>query len=216
MKTIFWNVDTQYDFMRNDETFRGSLAITGAGEIEGNLEFLTKLAAARMKKVVNTADMHTLQSPEISVNPDFKTTFPAHCLRGTIGAAYIPATIPEAPYIIDWAAPRFDSQRVQDARNIVLYKDRFDIFHPQGAPHTLKVLEIIKPDRVIVYGVATNVCVDFAVRGLLNFHRGIEVYVPADAIKELPNLPLDEMLDAWRDAGTKLIRTNEVAKYLGE
>ena len=30
MKTIFWNVDTQYDFMRDDESFKGGLPVSGA------------------------------------------------------------------------------------------------------------------------------------------------------------------------------------------
>lgn len=214
MNTIFWNVDTQFDFMRNDESFCGALAIAGAREIEGNLEQLTRLAAAGNIKVVNTKDYHTLASREISDNPDFKKTFPPHCLRGTPGALYVPATDPENPYVIDWQDPDFDSEKAQSHRNIVLCKDEFDIFHPTGAPHTPKVLDLLQPDLVVAYGVATNVCVDYAVRGLLHFKKGIDIYVPVDAIKELLNLPLEATLDAWRDAGAKLIRTEEVGKYI--
>jgi len=213
MNVLFWNVDTQYDFMRDDSSFHGALAIADAHQIEGDLEFLTELAAKHGIKVVNTKDYHTLQSREISHDPDFKTTFPPHCLRGTLGARYIPATEPENPYTIDWKEVDFDLTKVQRHRNIVLCKDEFDIFHPSGAPHTPKVLEVLLPDRVMVYGVATNVCVDYAVCGLLNFRRGVEVYVLRDAIKELPHLPLDATLDAWRDAGVQLITTKEVLKY---
>lgn len=70
-RTIFWNVDTQYDFMKLD----GKLSIPGATEIEGNLEYLTRFAAVHGIKVVNTADYHTLNSRELSDKPDFKTTF---------------------------------------------------------------------------------------------------------------------------------------------
>lgn len=214
MKTIFWNVDTQYDFMRNDQSHRGTLAIPGAKDIEPQLGRLTRMADALGKTVVNTADYHTLRSREISENPDFRTTFPAHCLRETRGAGYVPATQPEDPYIVDWKDATFDPAQVQAHRNIILLKDEFDIFHPAGAPHTGKVLDLIQPDRVVVYGVATNVCVDYAVLGLLNFGKGIEVYVVRDAIKELPNLPLEKTLDAWRDAGAKFIETKEVGNYL--
>ncbi|MBI2668345.1 cysteine hydrolase [Candidatus Woesearchaeota archaeon] len=210
--TLFWNVDTQYDFMRDDENFRGALAIAGAREIEGNLEQLTRLAAARGIKVVNTKDYHTLVSREISTNPDFKTTFPAHCLRGTPGAAYVPATNPEDPYVIDWQDPGVDPEIVQQHRNIVLCKDEFDAFHPTGAPHTSKVLNLLQPDRAIVYGVATNVCVDYAVMGLLQ--RGVTTIVPTDAIKELPNLPLEEVFLKWKKAGAILTTTKEIGEYL--
>lgn len=210
MKTIFWNVDTQYDFMHNDDVFRGALAVPGASHIESNLEKLTDLAREKKIKVVNTADYHTLDSAEISKTPDFKTTFPPHCLRYTKGADFVPETRPNNPYAIDWGQKIFDHKEVVDRRNIVLYKDDFDIF--KGSPHTEKVLELIKPDRAIVYGVATNVCVNYAVLGLLS--RGVQVYVPTDAIKELPNLPLEQVLETWRDNGAVLIKTEELANYL--
>jgi len=207
-RTIFWNVDTQYDFMKPD----GKLSIPGATEIEGNLEYLTKFAAVQEIKVINTADYHTFDSRELSATPDFKTTFPPHCMEGTLGAEFIGATKPANPYVIDWRDQNFDPAKMQKHRNIVLYKDEFDAFHPAGAPHTEKVLNVVNPRRAIVYGVATNVCVDFAVRGLLK--RGIDVYVPLDAIKELPGLPLEKVLAAWKNEGAVLIKTIEVAKYI--
>jgi len=204
MKTIFWNVDTQYDFMTDDEIFKGALAIPGAREIEGNLARLTEYAARENIRVVNTADWHTDDSEELSDNPDFKTTFPKHCMQNTLGADFVPATAPENPYRIDWKAKYVDADEIERARNIVLYKDKFDVF--TGTPHAEKVLGIMKPKRAIVYGVATNVCVDCAVRGLLE--RKVEVYVPLDAIKELPGLPLP--YDNWKALGAKLVTTEEV------
>ncbi len=212
--TIFWNVDTQYDFMRDDEEYHGTLAIPGAQDIENNLETLTWLAEERNLKVVNTADWHTMSSREISLTPDFKSTFPPHCLQGTRGAKYMPATNPVRPYVISWTDEISNFVKFGDgirrSRNIVLYKDEFDVFDPRGGPHTDKVLEIIKPDRAIVYGVATNVCVDYAVMGLRQ--RGVEVYVPLDAIKELPGLPLP--FEKWKEAGVKMIETKNVERYL--
>ena len=207
-KTIFWNVDTQYDFMKPD----GKLSVPGATAIEGNLEYLTKIAAARGITVVNTADYHIPKSKELSDNPDFKITFPPHCMAGTEGAEFIEATKPAKPYVIDWRDTSFDPAQVQWHLNIVLYKDNFDVFNAIGAPHTEKVLNVLNPRKAIVYGVATNVCVDFAVKGLLQ--RGLQVYVPTDAIKELPGLPLEKVLESWKNGGAQLIRTAEVLKYI--
>lgn len=210
IKIIFWNVDTQYDFMRYDKSFKGALPVPNARSIEGKLKELTRLAKEHNIQVVNTADWHTMDSKEISTNPDWVKTFPAHCIINTKGAKYVPATNPKKPYIIDWRQESFDSNKVESYRNIVLYKDGVDIF--RDSPHTDKVLDIIKPDRVIVYGVATNFCVNFAILGLLE--RGIEVYIPSDAIKELPNQPLEEILNPWRKKGAVLIKTDEVHKYI--
>ena len=71
-------------------------------------------------------------------------------------------------------------------------------------------MELLNPDVAIVYGVATNVCVNDAVNGLLE--RNVKVYVPTDAIKELPNIPLP--YDLWRNHGAVLTKTKELYKIL--
>ena len=72
-KIIFWNVDTQYDFIGSDE-YKGTLVVPDSRKIESNLEKLTDYAQKNKIKVVNTADMHNPDSKEISKEPDFKTT----------------------------------------------------------------------------------------------------------------------------------------------
>lgn len=206
MKTIFWNVDTQYDFMRSD----GKLYVPGAEQIEGNLARLTKLAKVKGIKIVNTADWHNEDSEELSANPDFNQTFPEHCMQNTRGAEFIPATNPENPYRVDWAQESFDLGEVMQRRNIVLYKDKFDVF--AGTPHAEEVVRLLQPERAIIYGIATNVCVDCAVRGLLE--RKIQVYVLTDAIKELSNLPLP--YETWQGKGAVLTTTDDIYKMLGK
>ncbi|MDP3639962.1 MAG: cysteine hydrolase family protein [Nanoarchaeota archaeon] len=205
---IFWNVDTQYDFMRPD----GKLYVPGAETIEHNLERLTSLAAERNIRVINTADWHTSTSPELSDQPDFKATFPPHCLQRTKGAEYIPATRPDDPCIIFWQDQSYQEHDMLTSREIIIYKDRFDVFDKEGNPFTDVVLTILKPQRAIVYGVATNVCVDFAVKGLRQ--RGIEVYVITDAIKELPHLSLEDVLQEWEKLGVHLTTVKEVEDSL--
>lgn len=204
MKTLFWNVDTQYDFMRSDEDYKGKLAIPGARDIEVNLKLLTQYAKENNLKVVNSADWHHPESEELSDKPNFITTFPEHCMANTFGAEFVPATKPENSYVIDWRDATFKAEEVKRNRNIVLYKDKFDVF--TGTRHTNGIVDLLHPEKAVVYGVATNVCVDFAVRGLLE--RKIEVYVPTDAIKELPNIPLP--YDNWKVLGAKLVTTKDV------
>lgn len=205
MKTIFWNVDTQYDFMRDDESFKGALAIPEAKSIENNLRKLTKFAKNYGIKVINTADWHTEKSKEFSQTPNYKTTFPPHCLMNTKGAWFIPATNPEDPYVIDWQQKRFNKEDIIKRRNIVLYKDAFDIF--QGSPHTKSVLDIVEPWTAIVYGVATNVCVNFAIEGLRK--ERIRIYVPTNAIKEIPGSSLEKILSKWKKDGRITLTTTE-------
>jgi nicotinamidase/pyrazinamidase len=197
-KVIFWNVDTQYDFMRKD----GALPVPRAYEIEKDLGYLTKLAEEDRIQVVNTGDWHTLESKELSDKPNYHTTFPPHCLIGTEGAKFIPATKPKRPYIIDWRDKDFNPKRVAETRNIVLYKDAFDIF--QGSPHADRVLEIIKPDIAIVYGVAADVCVNYAIHGLLD--RGVEVYYFLDAIQGLHGTDwVSGIAEQWKKRGAEFL-----------
>ncbi len=217
-KILFWNVDTQYDFMRDDASFKGSLPVKNARAIEGNLEKLTNLAEQHNVKVVNTADWHYISDLEInSVNPDYKNTYPEHCMAETTGAKYVPATNPKNPYFVAMNDSKdLDENKILSYRNLVLHKDKFDVF--AGNIHMDKVLELLNPEKVFVYGVATNVCVNFAVQGLLK--RNYQVYVVSDAIKELPNeiaaTPLEDVLVKWQNKNewngnaAKLVTVNDV------
>ena len=67
MKTIFWNVDTQYDFMRDDSSFKGALAVPGAKSIEKNLKKLTDFARENEYQIVNTADYMTEEVMDLMI-----------------------------------------------------------------------------------------------------------------------------------------------------
>lgn len=217
-RTLFWNVDTQYDFMRSDESYAGKLPVPGARDIEHNLARLTDIAATNDLRVINTADWHTKDSREIKAGE-----FPEHCMQGTKGAEYVPATAPENPYTIAWNDDTFAAHKALQHRNIVLYKDEFDVFHPTGGPHTKAVLDLINPHQVFVYGVATNVCVNDAVLGLLKYakdrNKTIDVYVVKDAIAALPDgIPgvktKDQAYNDWTAAGARFTTTSELEKLL--
>jgi len=207
MKTIFFDVDTLYDFMRNDESFKGALPVEGAKEIESNLGNITQLAREMGIQIIYPNDWHTKDSKEFSDNPDYIDSFPPHCLQYTKGAMHIPATIPVDPYIVDWQDKLLDERELEKhGGDIVIYKDAFDVF--KGNKHTDRVLEIIKPDRAIVYGVATNKCVDYAVMGLRK--RNIDVYAVTDAMKELPGADLEKIMEKWKANKAKLIETADL------
>jgi nicotinamidase/pyrazinamidase len=208
MKTIFWNVDTQNDFMKSD----GKLSIPGAMEIAPNLEKLTQFARNSKYQIVNTADWHYKDSKELSENPDYKTTFPEHCMAETYGSEFISETKPVNPYVVDWQNEpwQYSGCKVANTQEIVMYKDAFNIF--EGNKFAETVLENLNPDRVIVYGVASDVCVDQAIKGLRA--AGKEVYVPVDVIKELNSNGLEELLSKWEFHDVKLTKTEDIVKYL--
>jgi len=205
---VFWAVDCQKDFINPD----GALYIKDAELIKPALAKLTLLAQEKNIKTINTADYHTDKSTEISEFPDFITKFPKHCMAGTKGSEFIDETDPSkfnpSEYVhINYNEPRGIPPGIIDGkRNLVILKDHFDVF--LGNPYTNFILSALRPKGIVVYGVATNVCVNFAVVGLLN--RGYSVMVVKDAIKELPNLPVEPIYEDWRKRGALFIDSDEV------
>jgi len=206
-KWLFWNVDTQIDFVYP----RGKLYVEGAEELRPKWKKLTEMAREKNINVVNTADYHFKNSPELDESPDFKSTFPEHCMANTRGADYIKETDPEDALIFDWNKEYLLTPELFDNtehRNITIRKDAFDVF--QGNPHTNAILEFLHPESVVVYGVTTNVCVDAAVKNLARKVKN--VYVVMDAIKELPDIDLP--FDAWRKLGVQMIMLKDLEKIL--
>ena len=204
---LFWNVDTQEDFIDPD----GKLYVQGAESIRAHLQKITELAKHKKIRVVNTCDYHQINALEISDNPDYITKFPPHCMAGSAGADFISETEPESPLIFDWDTELAVIAELDNPvrfRNIVIRKNAFDVF--EGNRYTDQILQILNPDKVFVYGVTTNICVDNAVVGLTE--RGIKVYVVKDAIKELPDLSLP--FDTWKEKGVKMIPFSDLESYL--
>lgn len=197
---IFWNVDTQIDFVEPN----GKLYVPGAELLKPVWRKLTLLAKEKDIKMVNTADFHYPNSEELSATPDFVNTFPKHCMADTKGADYIWETQPEVPVVYDWDKEYFTLENVHKFREIIIRKDAFDVF--AGNPYTANILSALSPKTVVVYGVTTNVCVDKAVEGLVK--RVDKVLVVEDAIKELPNIPLP--FENWKKWGVEMINFEEL------
>ena len=203
---LFWNVDTQFDFMNES----GKLYVPGSEEILPLLKRITSLAKENHIQVVNTADYHFPDGKELSDSPDFINTFPPHCMADSLGANYMNETQPEDAKVIEWdkVYSNDELKKLTSFRNLVVLKDVFDVF--EGNPNTQKLVKLLAPQKVFVYGVTTNVCVDCAVCGLAE--QSIQVFVIEDAIKELPNIPLP--FEKWDALGVKRIKFVDIATYM--
>jgi nicotinamidase/pyrazinamidase len=204
---LFWNVDTQNDFIDPS----GKLYVRGAEELRPTWAEITRLAKKHKIKVINSADSHDIHSPELDQDPDLVTTFPPHCLTGTSGAEFIKETTPENPLIFRWDT-KYDMAPlkidVPVYRNFVILKNEFDMF--AGNSITEQLIREVNPARVFVYGMTTSICVDYSVRGLVSLVK--KVYVIRDAIKELPGLPLP--FTEWKKLGVKMITSDELVSMI--
>jgi nicotinamidase/pyrazinamidase len=202
--TIFWDVDTQVDFMLPS----GSLPVPGADRLLPNLGRLTAAAREWGITIVHTADDHIAGDPEIGAAPDFVDTFPAHCLRGTPGAERMAETAP-SPDAADIPpdGEGVDLAAVAAAPEIVLRKNHFDAFsNPAAAP----LLRRLAPDRIVVYGVALEVCDRYAVEGMLALDPRFEIVVVEDAVAALDPERGTALLDNWRSRGVRVLTTDQV------
>jgi len=204
---LFWNVDTQKDFVNP----KGKLYVQGAEKLKPKWKRLTRLAKKKSIRVINSADHHFYNSAELDSSPDYIKTFPEHCMAGTDGAELIRETNPEDPVIFDWKKEYLITPEILDKekyRNFIIWKDEFDVF--SGNRWTETIINLIKPHTVVVYGVTTNVCVDYAVKGLAKKVK--KLYVVKDAIKELPNISLP--FKRWEKLGVEMIQLDELEKLL--
>jgi len=197
--TILWDVDTQFDFMLPD----GKLYVPGAEETVPAMKRLVDAARAAGIVHVASADDHELTDVEISAEPDFVTTYPPHCLRGTHGARKIPETDQEdpVPLALDPVPDRY-----LEGREFLLLKKNFDVF---TNPHTERLLERLDPDEIVVFGVATDVCDDAAIRGFLA--RGLKVRFVEDAARGLDDDRVAISTASWREQGVEFTNAEVIA-----
>lgn len=205
---IFWDVDTQYDFMRAD----GKLYVPGAEEIIPRLARLTDAAHRGGIRIAASADDHVAGHRELSDVPDFKQTFPLHCMRGTPGQAKIPETrLWNALIIEPEALSTTDlSGRIRRHRgDILFHKHWFDVF---TNPNVEPAVAEMDPGEIVLYGVALDVCNKYAIEGLLERRPRTRLHAVSDAMKPIDADAAAGLLRQWQERGVDLITTEEAVQ----
>ncbi len=190
---IFWDVDTQRDFMLPG----GALYVPGAEKLIPRLERLVNAAREGRVWLVSSADAHTLQDPEL-------TQWPPHCLKGTPGQQKIPETLTDDVVVIPNQPVTLPEDLFQH-RQVILEKQALDVF---TNPNTEALVERLGPQReYVVFGVVTEYCVRHTVLGLLQ--RGCPVAVVTDAIETLDPAAGQKALEEFTAHGARLITTEQ-------
>ena len=198
MKRILRDVDTQVDFVESG----GKLAVPDAEVAIPAMRMLVAWAQAEGITHVASADDHELTDPEISETPDFTSTYPPHCLRGTRGATKIAETAQADPVPLGLTEV---PERWFRGREFLLLKKHFDVF---TNPNAERLLALLDPEEVVVFGVATDVCDDAAIRGLLE--RGRNVTFVTDASRGLDEARTAACTASWRAAGVRFSSAAEL------
>lgn len=233
MKTVFWDVDTQNDFMNED----GRLYVTGAELIKPNLKLLTEYARENFIPVAGSVDRHfgtpeyKHREQELQRNGGL---FSDHCMDGTPGFEKIPETTLRAyrvPHNLDNSVNEFElteafqqaqvkdlifakkfannPQALQTQRKyktgIYFEKQSYDVFTNPAAEKFLKLAGITE---AVVYGVAIDYCVKAAVLGMQE--REIQTYVVEDAVKGVTDESAKLALEQMAQAGAEFLTTKQV------
>jgi nicotinamidase/pyrazinamidase len=202
-RTILWDVDTQADFMLAE----GRLYVPGAEELRPAMARLVEAAKAAGIVHVASADDHELTDQEISDEPDFEHTYPPHCLRGTPGAERVPETKQIDPLPLSEQTLPGDrlAKSIADRREILILKKHFDVF---TNPSTEALIDLLDPEEIVLFGVATDVCDDAAVLGMLRLGRRVRFV--EDAARGLDPKRVEHCLTHWREQGVAFASSDEV------
>lgn len=207
-RLVFWDVDTLYDFMKSD----GKLYVPGSEEIIPTLRQLANFAHSRGIPIVASADNHQLSDPEISSSPDWKVTFPPHCMRGTPGQLKIAETQLRDPLVIEpeLLDPAGLRQQILAHRgDILLHKRSLDVF---TNPNALVVLQALQPEAVVIYGVATDFCDKYTVEGLMRHLPHASLYLVVDAVRAIYPDEGERLIAQWRGQGVRMVTAREIVE----
>jgi nicotinamidase/pyrazinamidase len=213
MKTVFFDIDTQLDFLYP----AGALYVPGAEKLAGALAELTQHAAAKNIPVVSTMDAHSEDDPEFKI-------WPPHCVAGTTGQQKAGATLLPRRYVLTGAADALDRDAALSAQQVIVEKQHVDPFMNPNLP---LLLDLLQAERYVVYGVATEVCVANAVQGLLGIGSSsrsgerhasrtypVRVEIVEDAVKEFSGSAGCKSLAGLVSAGVVLTSTRTILEKM--
>ena len=215
---IFWDVDTQNDFMNKD----GALYVPDAEEIKLNLSSLTDYALNKLIPVIGSVDRHfgteeyKQREAELS---RWGGPFPDHCMNGTPGQVKIIETNFEcrdscAVYLENRLDNALDEKHLRHAliemrepqiEHILIEKQHNDVF---TNPNAEELLLRARVKEAVVYGVAIDYCVKAAVLGMQK--RGIQTYVVINAVRGVTSEGSHSALAEMINAGAKMVTTKDV------
>jgi len=198
-KVVFWEVDTQADFMLPG----GKLYVPGAERLLPNIRRLTDAARQGRVFLVSHGCYHTEDDPEFQ-------TFPPHCIKGTKGSAFVPEALTDKVVTVPNEATAVLPRDLSPYQQILLEKQTLDIFESR---HADKLVERFGDEvEFVVFGVVTEYCVGFAAKGLLD--RGRRVSVVQDAIETLKAEDGQRTVAELQALGARFFTTGEALALL--
>jgi len=208
-QTVFWDVDTQLDFMRP----KGKLYVPGAEDIIDKVSEVRKFVLEGGYSMIADIDWHSAENEEISDSPDFKRTFPPHCMAGSPGSqrvGYLGSVPIEYVQINKMTTDALRKLVEKNQFHVVIRKKSIDAFEN---PNTHRLVALVRPKVVVVFGVALDFCVYYVLRGLAE-HKAIKLILLKDVVKALGARPEHQILNELRQMGVKITEFADLKRQL--
>lgn len=200
-KIIFWEVDTQADFMLPG----GKLYVPGAEKLLPNIRKLTDAARQGRVFLVSHGCFHAEDDPEFKL-------FPPHCVKGTPGSAYVAEALTDRVAAVPNHAGASLPGDLFRYQQVLLEKQTLDVFESRHAEELLKRLP--RDAEFVVFGVITEYCVRLAAKGLIE--RGRRVFVVEDAIATLKEEYGEKTVAELKGLGATFISTAQALAKLDQ
>lgn len=208
-KIAFGVIDAQRGFMPEEEGNRlridgfGELPIVNGEAIVPNANRLLDAYHSNGGLTFTTQDWHPLDTAHFSNNPDFKTTWPPHCVANTAGAELHPGIV----------LPPSNERFIKGMDRLARGEDD----NSYSGYYAENDMGIALPDylqrrgvtEVILGGLAIDYCVGLTA---IDFKEkiGLEVVVAVDATKGITPKTTADMLDRFKDLGIQTALTEEL------
>ena len=185
-------VDVQNDFCEG-----GSLAVEGGAAAAAAISRYLAAEARSYAHVVASRDYHVDPGTHFSAEPDFSTSWPRHCVAGTVGAQF---------------HPNFDTSRVETVFSKGAHAAAYSGFEgtdENGAPlgTWLRKRDV---DALDVVGIATDYCV--RATALDAVRQGLTTRVLLGLTEGVDPVTTAEALDEMRAAGVVLVGAPRLAE----
>ena len=184
LKSALVLVDVQNDFCEG-----GSLAVEGGAEVAGRISDYVADRGGRYDLIVASRDWHVDPGDHFSDHPDFRDSWPPHCVAGTRGAEFHP----------NFRPTRLDG--VFDKGAYAAAYSAFEAVDDQG--HSLEqFLRDHGVARLDLAGLATDYCVRWTTLDAVK--AGFEARVLTDLVAGVNPDGTDTALREMADAGVEL------------
>jgi nicotinamidase/pyrazinamidase len=193
MAKALFIIDVQNDFCEG-----GSLAVAGGAACASNITGFLNQHAGSFDLVIASRDWHSAEGDNgghfavAPAEPDFVTTWPSHCVAGTVGSEY---------------HPNLDTSFVDVHIEKGQGKPSYSIFEGvtrEGKP-LLELLEEREVSDVTVVGIATDYCV--LASALDAKASGREVTVITALTAGVAATSSEQAIDTMVDAGCNVVAT---------